>query len=269
MHDFHLRTPTTTPRAGRTALALLACGALVACAAPATTAERAPALAPAPAPKIELVGPGGCALPVTSPVLANRDEVQRLAAAAYPASVRGRGRWSESVLLRIRVLADGTVEPGSASVDTARFEALGEAARTVAPGMRFQPATVGGAAVPAWRRQYVTFVDTTQAAPFEGTAQMTYTEQPVLRNGAELAPEARRDGPPAVAFLRLRLDESGAVNPSVFVEMATDTAVEEPAREIARRMRFTPAEINGFRARSAVAIPIYFGCMAPGATERG
>lgn len=260
MYDLHPGTPTTTTRACRTAFALLACGALVSCTAPA------PAPAPAPAQQGDpvLAGPGGCAPPVAPPVLANRDEVERQSAAAYPASVRGRGRRSESVLLRMRVLADGTVEPGSVSVDTAAFPELGEAARTVAPGLRFEPATVGGAPVAAWVRQYLVFVDPTQGPSSGGTYQMTYTEQPALRNGAELAAETRRDGPAAVAFLRLRLDESGAVNPSVFVEMVTDPAVEAPARDIARRMRFSGAKINGFPTRSAVAVTIHFGCMAPG-----
>lgn len=254
-------------------LALLACGALLSCAPAAAVRQDGPIVArPSAAPLGDTVvaGPGGCAPPVTVPVLVDREEVRRQNAAAYPASLHGRGKWSESVLLRMRVRADGTVEPGSASVDTAAFPELGEAARTVAPGLRFRAATVDGAPVAAWVRQYLTFVDTTQAAPFGGTAQMTYSQRPALRNAAELTPETRPDAPAAAAVLRLRLSNGGEVDTStILVQMVTDPAAEEPARDLVRRMRFSPAQVNGFVSRSAIGVVIHFGCMTPAAPQTG
>ena len=261
MHDIHPGARPMTTRARRTALALIACGAALAWTAPAA------AQASETYPAGTLAGIGGCTLSVTQPGLVNRNDVERAASAAYPATLRGYARPRVSALLEIRVLADGTVDTSSWFVKESDYPEFGEAARAVLPAMRFEPATVGGAAVPAWIRHRLTFQDPTRTPPDEGVYSVSepLTEMPVLQNAAELAAEIHRDGPPAAALVQLRVDRNGAVTASsIAVLMATDSAIEEPVRAIARRMRFTPGKLMDQPAPGVVAIPVHFGCMAPG-----
>jgi protein TonB len=80
------------------------------------------------------------------PTLANAAEIQRVIRAHYPpllwdADVFGRAD------VRVRVNADGTVDPRSIRVMNATHDAFGEAAARVARRMRFHPAERDGVPV--------------------------------------------------------------------------------------------------------------------------
>ena len=254
MHHTHPGARPMTPHARRTALMLIACGAALAGTVPAA-AQTSP-----PPPILD--GTGSCALSVTRARLVS--DVEQAAMAAYPTALRGMVQPREVVPLTIRVLADGTVDTASFSVAPTVYPEFREAARAVLPTMRFEPARVGGAAVAAWIRHDLPFQDPASIQQ-DGTYELTLEGRPVLTNGEELAPETRRDGSPAVALVRMHVSGTGTVSPSsIEIEMTTDPAIEEPARQLAQRMRFTPKMFGGRPLGAMVAIPIHFGCLAPG-----
>ena len=102
---------------------------------------------------------GSCDLPIRDPRLANYTEVMQLSAELYPAGLRGLRQSDGIALVKLHVLADGSVDPASVSVEDATAEAFVDAARTVTRRMRFEPARVGEAPVAVWRRIRVFFRD--------------------------------------------------------------------------------------------------------------
>jgi TonB family protein len=93
---------------------------------------------------------------VIPPELLNRDEVQAEISRRYPSALRDYGIMG-SALVRLRVLADGTVDPYLIEVLSASHDSFGDAAAMTAETMRFRPAQVGGRNVAAWVTVPVTF----------------------------------------------------------------------------------------------------------------
>ncbi|MBV9108463.1 MAG: energy transducer TonB, partial [Gemmatimonadetes bacterium] len=90
------------------------------------------------------------------PSLSNSSEVQRQLARNYPPLLRDAGVTGQ-VVLRMRVMEDGHVDPESISVESTSNDAFGDAAKRVVERMRFRPAKVGGHAVKVWVTLPVTF----------------------------------------------------------------------------------------------------------------
>ncbi|HEX8903847.1 MAG TPA: TonB family protein [Longimicrobiaceae bacterium] len=90
------------------------------------------------------------------PDLSNRAEVIRQISRNYPPLLRDAGVTGE-VVLRMRVLADGHVDPESISIESSTHDAFADAAKRVVERMRFRPAKVGGKAVKVWVTLPVTF----------------------------------------------------------------------------------------------------------------
>jgi TonB family protein len=90
------------------------------------------------------------------PALSNRSEVARLMQRNYPPLLRDAGV-AGSVTLRMRVRADGRVDPESISVETSTHDAFSDASRPIAQRMRFRPAMRGGSAVASWVGLPITF----------------------------------------------------------------------------------------------------------------
>lgn len=77
------------------------------------------------------------------PVLRNGPEVQRMMQRLYPPLLQDAGVTGKAVL-RFIVDAEGRVEPGSISVESATHEAFAEPSIRAAEKFRFRPAKVGG-----------------------------------------------------------------------------------------------------------------------------
>jgi TonB family protein len=90
------------------------------------------------------------------PELVNRAAVSQALVHNYPPLLRNVGVVG-TVTLRFRVLEDGTVDPGSISVQSATHDVFADAARRVAESMRFRPAMIGRRAVRAWIDLPITF----------------------------------------------------------------------------------------------------------------
>ena len=83
------------------------------------------------------------------PELLNRQEVAAIISRNYPPLLRDAGV-TGSVMLRFRILTDGTVDPASVEAFEATHQEFVDAARGVVPQMRFRPARVGGRVVRVW-----------------------------------------------------------------------------------------------------------------------
>jgi TonB family protein len=90
------------------------------------------------------------------PELANPRAVGAALQREYPRELR-RMRLFGTVTVRFRVLADGTVDPPTASVEESTHPGFAQAAVRVVYAMRFRPARVGGVAVPVWITLPITF----------------------------------------------------------------------------------------------------------------
>jgi len=104
-------------------------------------------------------------LPTTveeGPELANPQVAARALSRAYPPLLRDAGQGG-TVVLRFRVVADGTVDTATVQAISATHPGFAEAARRVALAMRFHPAHLNGVAVPTWVTIPVRFL--TQSGP--------------------------------------------------------------------------------------------------------
>lgn len=90
------------------------------------------------------------------PELDNIGDVNAAVDREFPAGPRAR-RLSAEVVVRVRVRADGTVDPASVQVVTATNPDFSDAAKRVAAGMHFRPARMGSEAVPVWVTLPVSF----------------------------------------------------------------------------------------------------------------
>ncbi|HEV7587830.1 MAG TPA: energy transducer TonB [Longimicrobium sp.] len=90
------------------------------------------------------------------PELLNREAVQRALSRAYPPLLRDDGR-SGTVVIRFRVLTDGTVDPATVEVVSTTHAGFSAAAFRVALTMRFRPARFNGTPIPVWISVPVTF----------------------------------------------------------------------------------------------------------------
>jgi len=112
-----------------------------------------------------LLGGFAARLPITveeGPELANAQAVVRALSRAYPPLLRDAGQGG-TVVLRFRVVADGTVDTATVQAISATHRGFAEAARRVALGMRFHPARLNGVAVPVWVTLPLSFL--TQGGP--------------------------------------------------------------------------------------------------------
>ncbi|HEV3049456.1 MAG TPA: energy transducer TonB [Longimicrobium sp.] len=206
----------------------------------------------------------------------NEGELASQIAAAYPPAQR-ESRQEGQVLLRIKVLEDGTVDPASVTVQPGSSPAFVEAATALVPRMHFAPARMHGRAVAAWITYPVDFSLPAAAAPGvmrdepagPGTYELTTVEEaPVLRNPAAVArqiqarfPRALRErGASGAVLVRFRVLENGTVDPqSPEVEMTTHPGFDEAAVSVVRVARFQPAKVNGWPVRVWVTLPLQFG----------
>jgi|GEM_PF-2567154 len=83
------------------------------------------------------------------PVLLNGGEMQRQIARLYPPALRDSGV-AGRVVVRFRILEDGTVAPESITVEEATNAAFAVPSATATARMRFSPAKVGGRPVKVW-----------------------------------------------------------------------------------------------------------------------
>lgn len=105
------------------------------------------------------------------PVLRDRGRVARRIAARFPAALRDRGVTAGAVVVRFRIMENGTVEPASPRVEMTTEPGFDEAAISVIREMRFQPAKVNGRAVRVWVAIPVQFeLPEAESAQAAGTA---------------------------------------------------------------------------------------------------
>lgn len=92
--------------------------------------------------------------------------------------------------------------------------------------------------------------------------------QPKLANTPEIRRYMGRFFPPqfrdaakgGVTLMRLRITESGSVDPaSVSALTSTDRAFADASSDVIRRMHFTPAKVNGQPVSVWLTIPVTFG----------
>ncbi|HEU4562172.1 MAG TPA: energy transducer TonB [Longimicrobium sp.] len=95
--------------------------------------------------------------PDTQPELLNERNLARLASRAFPASMRGR-RAPATVEVKMKILADGTVDSTSVSIHSSPEPEFNEPAARVAMQLRFKPATLAGEPVPVWVTYPITFI---------------------------------------------------------------------------------------------------------------
>jgi protein TonB len=84
-----------------------------------------------------------------APELVNGRAVERAIRRNYPPELRRQGIRG-TVMLRMRVLADGSVDSSTVTAEVVRPPEFAEAAIKVALMMRFRPASVGGTPVAAF-----------------------------------------------------------------------------------------------------------------------
>lgn len=94
--------------------------------------------------------------PETQPELLNARNVPNLVSRAFPASMRGR-RAPATVEVKMKILADGSVDSASVSIESSPEPEFNEPAARVAKQLRFRPAKVGGRPVAVWVTFPITF----------------------------------------------------------------------------------------------------------------
>jgi TonB family protein len=97
----------------------------------------------------QVAGADSVSVVETTPSILNRIELGRHLERRYPRLLRDAGVTGQ-VLLRFRILADGTVDPYSIEVDSATHPAFADQAALAAETIRFAPARVNGQPVPTW-----------------------------------------------------------------------------------------------------------------------
>ncbi|HET7229584.1 MAG TPA: TonB family protein [Longimicrobium sp.] len=223
--------------------------------------------------------------------LLNGEEIRRQTAATYPPALQARGI-AGLVVLRFRILADGSVDSASVSAVEATDTGFVEPAKAVGRRMTFTPARTG--APEGWHTFNIRFVPTRQAAarddacpgqpsgfsglgrtapPDEGTYELSAVERPPrMLNVDEIGRQITANYPAALVDsgvtgqvdLRFRILENGTVDPeSVMVEEATNPAFADAATRVTGKMRFSPAFLRGCPVKVWVTLPIYFNIMKP------
>lgn len=225
-------------------------------------------LAGAPPAAAQQNGGGTEAGSIQHPTLLNGREIDRQLAALYPLAMRDSGIAHGSVVLRYRVLAEGTVDSATVMVEEASNPAFVGPALSIVPRLRYEAAKVGGAPVAVWIRDHVFFRDSVQLPPDEGNYEMAAietmprlrNERAVIRETAARYPSALREsGVSGHVVVNFRLFENGTVDSTtVRIDLTTDPAFDAAARAVALRMRFTPARIGGRAVRAYVTRPIHF-----------
>jgi TonB family protein len=90
------------------------------------------------------------------PSIRNAPAVSQALSRGYPRRLRERGT-SGSAMVRVRIAEDGSVAPGDVKVVFATDPAFADAARDLAPRMRFNPAKQQGRPVAVWAMLPVEF----------------------------------------------------------------------------------------------------------------
>ena len=218
-------------------LVSVAAGAWLAVAPPAAAQQAA-----GTAPPVEIYTPPAVDV---QPRLMNGAAIGRLLTERYPPALLAR-RISGAVLLRFRVLADGSVD--SVSVVQATDTAFVEPAMAVGRELTFMPAWVGDRPVAIGYTFDLRFLPTSRTGYDSGD------RQPVLRNGDEIDRLVAAVYPPALlagkvpgsVLLRFLILPDGRVDSaSVLPLRATNAAFVEPAAAVVRRLAFTPAKVGG------------------------
>ena len=280
--------PRPHTRSPRLTLASLAAAAWLAAAPPAAGQQNDP--------KPPSEGTYELSAVEVLPQLRNRDEIARAIAERYPRALLDSAVTGD-VLLRFRVLRDGTVDPASVLVERATNDAFAEAAMAVARRMQFAPAKLGGRPVVVWVTVPIRFgierpaparedfsgtggrapaaspQNGSNPSPADSAYELSAVEElPHLLNNAEIAraladlyPRALRDS--AVAgdvLVRFRLLRNGTVDSaSVTVEEATRAEFAEVATIVVREMRFRPAKVGGQPVVVWITLPIRFTAAPP------
>ena len=91
------------------------------------------------------------------PLMVNHDAVSAMVTREYPREQRSLGQ-TGTVMLRFRVLENGTVDRASVRVESSTHPDFAEVARRVVYAMRFNPARIGQRPVPVWVALPVVFV---------------------------------------------------------------------------------------------------------------
>ena len=205
------------------------------------------------------------------PRLQNREEMAREIAARYPSAQREAGVTGD-VLVGLKILPGGSVDSGSVSVEHATDPAFAGPAVAIARRLRFNPPRARDRRAGVWHLFPMHFDTRSPPAgpevPPDGIWESwRVDEQPGLMSGQYLEadmnrwyPPAQRDGEvPGDVLLRFRVMIDGMVDPvSLSVVQATNTAFVEPAMEIARRLRFTPAKVRGQPVAVWFTLPLHF-----------
>lgn len=205
------------------------------------------------------------------------DELPRISAgiylggrieARYPPAPKAAGTPGDGVV-RFRINADSTVDSASVSVLQATSAEFATAAAAVARTLRFSPALVRRRAVPVWFTLPMHFrVPRPESQIVEGTYELSAIEvQPRLRNTAEVErfivssypASMLGTGVTGTVKVRFRVQTSGDPDAeTVQVDETSHPEFAAPAMEAAKRMRFSPARVNGRPVAVWAQLPIYF-----------
>lgn len=205
------------------------------------------------------------------PRLLNAGAVARMLQQNYPPLLRDAGVTGRATV-RIVVGEDGTV--ADSRTLEATHPAFSDLAATVIRQARFRPARKGGKPVAVRVTLPVAFTLSGSApvtAPSETEPQVgavdasRLTVRPKLLNAAEAQatvvaaypPLLRAAGIPGTAMVGFVLDEHGAVT-SPQVVQASRPEFGEAAVAVARKLRFSPGELDGKVVPARVTMPISF-----------
>jgi TonB family protein len=216
--------------------------------------------------------PDGAAAPadLNLPRALNDHEVVRFILGHYPEALRGVGS-KQNGFAWLQVGADGTVSGARLIKGTGRG-ALDDLALRALAITKFAPATIDARPVAVWIPYPVTILPYAQLqAWLRRSAQAApvftpYTKKPDLVNRDEVQrellgrypPELRRIGVSGTVLVWLFLSEDGEVVKVLVNESSGNPELDKAGLEVARVMKFTPAENDGRPVAVWIALPIVF-----------
>jgi TonB family protein len=200
----------------------------------------------------------------------NEIEVVRFIIGKYPEALREVGS-SQSGVAWLEVGVDGRVSGARLITGTGRG-ALDQLALNALEVTRFAPATIDAKPVAVWIPYPVTILPYAQLLSWLRRAELAapvftpYTKKPALLNREEVRleligrypPELRNMGVTGTVLVWLYLTENGTAANVVVKETSGNPELDKAGVEVARMMKFSPAENDGQRVAVWIALPIVF-----------
>jgi TonB family protein len=200
----------------------------------------------------------------------NEIEVVRFILGHYPEALRDVGS-AQSGVAWLQVDAEGKVSGARLITGTGRG-ALDRVALDALEITRFAPATLDAKPVAVWIPYPVTILPYAQLLSWLRRSELAapvftpYTKKPALLNREEVRmeligrypPELRNMGVTGTVLVWLYLNENGTTENVKVKETSGHPELDKAGVEVARMMKFSPAENDGQRVAVWIALPIVF-----------